>query len=557
MTSEPTPRPYGFQRRPEPRAIGSAPRGQEILDGELRLTGGSLSGDPFAQEPPSPDYAAELHGFGWLDDLAAVGSAPARDLAQARVLDWVRAHDRVPAAAQAQPGPIWRADVTGRRVLRWIFHAGLILPGLDREAAQPFFNSLHDQLSLLAQAAPRAEAGQPQIEALAGLALAAMALKGAEDQADPALAALAEAARGTISGGALRSRNPEELLTCLSLLAWVKDAAGETGHALPRAINTLIGEIAPVLRALRHADGGLPRFHGGGRGVPGRLDHSLRAAEGPALTAKGHPMGYARLSRARASVILDASPPPAGAAAARAHASTLALELTSARHPVVVNCGSGRLFGPSWARASRATACHSTLSLSGLSSAKLLPADDQGQERLTHLPQRVWAGACDAGGNLLPPETPPAHPSQPSHILAGHDGWLGTHGLTHLRELWLAPDGDELRGEDTLAALDAEAQGRLDDLLARQPDGIAFDIRFHLHPAIEAEFDGEALRLSLPGGELWRFTHDGVAAVRLDPSAYLESGLHEPLAAEVIVLSAALTGRAIQIGWTFSRASGR
>ncbi|MDO5659145.1 MAG: heparinase II/III family protein, partial [Paracoccus sp. (in: a-proteobacteria)] len=499
---------------------------------------------------------AELHGFGWLDDLAAVGSAPARDLAQSRVLGWLEAHGRAPAAAPqgAQQNPVWRAEITGRRVLRWVFHAGMILPGLDRAAAQPYFDSLHAQLDYLALAAPRAEVGQAQVEAFAGLALAAMALNGARAHVEPALEALATAGTGAIQNGALKSRNPEELLTCLSLLAWVKDGAADAGQALPADIARLIEDIAPVLRALRHADGGLPRFHGGGRGAAGRLDHSLRAATGPALTATGHPMGYARLARARATVILDAAAPPAGAAAARAHASTLALEFTSARHPIVVNCGSGRLFGPSWARASRATACHSTLSLSGLSSAKLLPPDGDGHERLTLLPQKVWAGPCDEDGNLLPPDTPPAHPGRPAQILAGHDGWLGTHGLNQLRELWLGPNGDELRGEDTLAALDISGQARLDEVLVNQPEGVGFDIRFHLHPDVMAEPDGQAIRLDLPGGEEWYFSHDLVAELRLEPSAYLESGLHEPRPTQVIVLSHRLAGRAVQIGWSFMRA---
>ena len=36
-----------------------------------------------------------------------------------------------------------------------------------------------------------------------------------------------------------------------------------------------IERIAPTLRTLRHADGSLARFHGGGRGMEGRLDSAL------------------------------------------------------------------------------------------------------------------------------------------------------------------------------------------------------------------------------------------------------------------------------------------
>ncbi|MFD1794807.1 heparinase [Paracoccus aurantiacus] len=548
-----TDRPHGFTRRPEPQSLGSTLRGQEILDGRLQLTGASLSGDPFAPgnaDGLGDDQRAELHGFGWLDDLASVGNAKARDMAQAHVLGWIAAHPEVPSDIAGDP--VWRADVTARRLLRWITHSGQILPGLDRDNAQPVFDSMHAQLALLERA--EAPQGLPLIEALSGRAIAAMLLKGASDKARPALQQLGAAVDGSIRQGAMRSRCPESLLGCLSLLGWVKSNAVESGLALPDEITAVIEEIAPVLRALRHADGGLPRFHGGGRGPAGRLDHALKAASGPAVTAAGQPMGFARLSRARATVVLDAASPPAGPAAAHAHASTLALEFTSARHPIVVNCGPGRSFGPAWSRASRATACHSTLCLTGLSSAKLLPPDAQGSERLTLLPQKVWAGRCDAEGNLLPADEPPPSPREPATILSGHDAWQGTHGLTHLRELYLSPDGDQFSGDDTLAALDIAGQGRLAQVQTNMPDGVGFEIRFHLHPDVDAFRDGDAVRLHLPGGEEWYFSHDLVAELRLEPSAWLETGLAEPRPSVQIVLAHRLSGDAVQIGWTFMRA---
>ena len=314
------PRPHGFVKRPEPRSLGSATRGQQMIEGVLPLTGGVVEGDPFRGAGAEDVDAAELHGFGWLDDLAAVGSARARDLAQSRVLGWIAAHRRVPEISH---DVVWRADVTGRRVLRWLFHAGQIMPGLDRDGAQPLFDSLHAQLGYLERA--DIPAGLPRIEALGGRAIAAMRLKGAEDRVAPALDALAADMEPSIRKGVLRSRCPEALLSCLSLLGWVKATAAETGHALPQPVTETIEDIAPILRALRHADGGMPRYHGGGRGPSGRLDHSLRAASRGGEIAPGHPMGFARLARSRATVVLDAAAPPAGPAAAQAHASTLGL----------------------------------------------------------------------------------------------------------------------------------------------------------------------------------------------------------------------------------------
>ena len=69
--------PRGFVHRPEPKAIGHAGRGEQIVGGALHLGGITLTGDFLAAEVP-PTVAAELHGFGWLDDLAAVGTPRAR-----------------------------------------------------------------------------------------------------------------------------------------------------------------------------------------------------------------------------------------------------------------------------------------------------------------------------------------------------------------------------------------------------------------------------------------------------------------------------------------------
>ena len=545
-----TPPPRGFLRRPEPKAIGHAGRGEQILGGTLHLGGLSLTGDFFATEVPA-SVAAELHGFGWLDDLAAVGSPRARAAAQQHVLRWLGRH-RLPRVGTVE----WSPPVAGRRVLRWIFHAGMILPGLDRDGAEPYFRSLDRHLAHLHAGWHGAPDGLARLEALAGLAIGAMSLRDRQDMAGPALVALAEEADAMGLATLCESRAPETLLEAMALLVWSREIAVETGLEPPPELGGMIAAIAPVLRALRHADGALPSFHGGGRGAAGRLDRCLRAAEGAALPVHGLAMGFARMARGRSTLILDAAPPPGGPAATRAHASTLAFELTVARQPLIVNCGPGDGFGPLWARASRATACHSALCLEGLSSSRLNPNRHEGEpDILTERPDLVWAGDCDAAGNLVSADCGPPHAPDPAHLLAGHDGWLASHGLSHLRELWLSPDGAGLRGEDSLAALDASAQARLDAL--RPAEGLAFQIRFHLHPDIDARPDGDGIALALPGGDRWRFAHDGVGALALEPSCLLDRALAEPRPSRQIVLSARLLGRAIQIGWTLARTGAR
>jgi len=245
-------------------------------------------------------------------------------------------------------------------------------------------------------------------------------------------------------------------------------------------------------------------------------------------------------------VIVDAAAPPSAEHSYNAHASTLAFELTSGRRPLVVSCGSGASFGPEWRRAGRATQSHSTLSIQGYSSARLgggrLVAGRK-RELLLDTPDDV--GTQQSAG----PEG--------QSLTAWHDGYAPTHGLLHARKLDLSFDGRSLSGEDTLGAFNDPHKKLFDRAMDRAHlQGIAFAVRFHLHPDVDAALDmgGAAVSLALKSGEIWVFRHDGHAEMRLDPSVYLETGRLKPRATKQIVLNSRVVDYAGQINWTLAKA---
>ncbi|MCV2879195.1 heparinase II/III family protein [Sedimentimonas flavescens] len=532
----------GFVSQPEPRTIGSFARGRQLIAGNFLFAGFLIEGPGVAiWDLPMPDPAFEeaLHGCIWLDDLAAVGDRAARERAQDWVFGWIERYG-------AGSGPGWTPDLTGRRLIRWINHAILLLNGQERAAADGFFRSLGQQTLFLSKRWRSASPGLPRFEALTGLIYAGLSLTGMERLASGATEALArECAEQIDAEGGIPTRNPEELLDVLTLLTWAKAALEAAGRkAAPEHI-AAIERIVPTLRALRHSDGGLARFHGGGRGLEGRLDQALAASAVRGPMPEGLAMGFARMHGGRTSMILDAARPPLGPASANGHAATLAFELTSGRRPLVVSCGSGAIFGREWHRAGRATASHSTLAIEGFSSSRLAPAPVLGRVPslwLDETPAEVWARRDGDEGD---------------HVMAGHNGYAPTHGMTHVRELTLSPDGAVLKGQDTLGAMTPEDRRRFETIFARVGlRGIPFQIRFHLHPEADATLDlgGTAVSVALKSGEIWIFRHDGVAEMTLEPSVYLESGRLRPRPSQQIVLSARVLDYACQIGWTFSKA---
>jgi len=531
----------GFVSSPEPRTIGSFAKGRQLVAGNFLFAGYLIEAPAasiWALKAPNAAFEGDLHGFAWMDDLAAVGDTPSRASMQSWLWEWIDQFGRGSGAG-------WTPDLTGRRLIRWINHALFVLRGQENDRSDAFYLSLAQQTTFLSKRWHSASPGLPRFEALTGLIYAGLSLQGMESLARPAIKALAKECSVQVdSEGGLPTRNPEELLAVYALLTWAAAALEDAGLEVPAEHLGAIERITPTLRTLRHSDGGLARFHGGGRGQEGWLDHALAAAGIKTSQPDGLSMGFGRLSAGRTSVIVDAAVPPRGSASRSGHASTLAFELTSGRRPLVVNCGSGASFGAEWRRAGRATPSHSTLILDGYSSARLGDADRASSlETLIDAPKHVPIEVSQAPDGL--------------RFQGGHDGFCDIHGLTHARTLELTFDGRGLAGEDMLLAME-DAQKRqfdrsMDDV---RLGGVPFDVRFHLHPEVDATLDlgGAAVSIALKSGEIWVFRHDGKFNLALEPSVYLETGRLKPRASQQVVLSGRAVEYATRIRWSLSKA---
>lgn len=534
--------PAKFVVPPEPRSIGSATMGRQICDGHVLVAGQRIDlgdGSIWAAQMPDAKSDADRHGFTWLDDLAATGTNEAARLVQNWLSAWLNVYGN-------GTGPGWRPDLAARRLVRWTHHATGLLDGMDPGTQTQFRRAISRHVTYLARHWRDVPTGFPTFEALCGLIQGGLALEGMQSRVRPGVKALEQMCRhGIDDGGALPSRNPEELLDLFTMLVWSETAMTEVGLAALPEHRAAITRIAPTLRALRHADGGLARFHGGGRGIEGRLDSALVAARVRTPARDGAAMGFARMARGRSTIILDAAAPPAPPHAATAHASTLAFEMTTGRRPLIVNCGSGLVFGPEWASAARATSAHSTVAPDGASSAQLKPAPRgplRGQLILSEAPRHVHQQTTPTFG--------------PAQILASHDGFHRHFGLIHHRDLTLAADGLTLDGEDNLAALDTDDQRRFDGWLRQHNQrGIGLSLRFHLHPDVTASIakDGVSVDLMLKSGELWLFRHHSNARISLDPSVYLEKTRPQPIPTRQIVLAASAVEYSTTIRWSLTR----
>jgi len=475
-----SPRELALKLDPWP---GDAVQGEALLAGEFRFQSEAVR----APSPPwragtSEEWRADLQRFQWLSDLAALGSEAAWEAARRWTAEWLQQFDIYDRLA-------WRADVIGDRLFAWLEYFDRL--AADETLRAAMLKSLARQSRHLARVAHREAPGLPRLAALRGLiaALSAQVL-------DRALArALAHFAREIetqiLADGGHVTRNPEAQLGSLRYLVDARAALAASHNEIHGAIQQAIDRAAPMLRFFRHGDGRFALFNGANEADGAIIDRVLNRADakGRAPATAPH-CGYERLRAGHSLVLFDCGKPPPAGLDLDYHAGALAFEMSYGRERLIVNCGA--YHGPSteWRGALRATAAHSTLIAADTSSAEF-----RADGGVAAGPQEVTAmRAEDAGAQW---------------VAASHDGFKKNLGLIHARQLFLAADGEDLRGEDRLT-------GR---------SGQGFAIRFHLHPSVQASLtqDGNAVLLRLPGGAGWRLRMQG-AVLSIGESIYVGAG---------------------------------
>jgi uncharacterized heparinase superfamily protein len=497
------PMPDQIRYSPAERFPADPAEARRLAQGIYALTGGTLevegAGAPWEARMPSPAFAEELHGFAWIRHFTHDADRRTAERLRWLIDTWLASCGRWHPVA-------WAPHVTARRLMSLFAHGRLIFDGANLVWRSKFLYSLSRQSRHLSRTAANAPEGARRLTAAIGLALSGLCLPHAQRRTPMGLRLAARELRSQVlADGGHASRDPEALLRLLADLLMLREALVAAQKSVPEPVQNAIDRMMPMLRFFRHGDGRLALFNGATEGPPGAIDALLGEDD-----VKGKPFGYAphsryqRMALGRTLIIADVGAPPQGAQSVRAHAGPLAFEMSVGRHRLIVNCGSSPMRGPEWERALRATAAHSTVTLadtsvcgflSGALATRVLGA------RVTTPPFRVSSERVEDSNGIW--------------LTSSHDGYAAAFGLTHERRLYLAPAGDDLRGEDALRRAGTR----------RLTGPVPFAIRFHLHPDVRASLarDGATVLLLLPNGDGWQF-RASLTPLVLEESAYAGNG---------------------------------
>ena len=491
-----------------PRWPGDARRGAAIAVGEIAFAGERVRNPSPRWFPPtvSQDWLAAWHGFDWLGDLLLAGGA-GRESARALAHGWITDNARLRGIA-------WRSDVLATRIFAWITHFDEIAGrGAEPAVGRAVLESLIAQLRHLWHTAAWEQQGAARIRALKGLIAGMAALAGSEARLGKIARLLArEIPAQLLEDGGHRSRSPSVQLQVLQDLIDVRAVLRAAGSEVPGPVQDAIERMAPILRLFRHGDRGLALFNGSFEEDGVLIDLVLAQSETKAAAAHAAQTGFYRLQAGKSLLIVDAGRPPPRGFDDMAHAGALSFEMSHERERIIVNCGA---YPGTRSRLSRASAAHSVLVVADTNSVEI-----RADGTLGRAPRAV---TCE----------PAEHEGQ-QWVVASHDGYRTRFGLVYSRQLFLAADGEDVRGEETLT-------GR---------PGAKFAVRFHLHPSVRVALDEDAALLRLPSGTYWRLRASG-AEIGLGESIYLGSG--EPKKTTQVMLSGAVEAGGTTVRWALRR----
>lgn len=513
---------------PEDPFVGDPRRGNALLEERMAFRGETLAFADldFAKPSWSAPFGEHLHSFAWLRDLAtAAPRAAAAPVAEALMRAWLGVH------AEKVSMPAWSAEHWGRRILHSTAHAPLLLSSADLIYRSLVLNTLARGARHLDRAADKAPAGLPRIAAWCGVIAAGLLIPGGDPRRQIGEDGLARAIEQAVhEDGGVATRAPLIQLDIIMLLTMLREVYAARRLAPPAAVSAALGRMVPALQGVCHADHGLSSWQGGGPVRPERIDAVVAATGVRARPLRqARDWGYQRLAQGQAVVIMDAAPPPIARLTAGGCASTLAFEMSDGPERLIVNCGGARAaivqIPQALAEGLRTTAAHSTLVV-GDSNSTAIHADGtlgRGVAEVEQARQESPAG---------------------SRIEASHDGYARRFGFLHRRQLLLAADGRELRGDDMLLPA-----GR-----RRKSATAKFAIRFHLGPGVEAAptADGMAALLRLPSGKLWQFRCRGGALV-IEESLWIDPD-GRPVSTQQLVVGGDATAGGETIGWALKRA---
>jgi uncharacterized heparinase superfamily protein len=234
---------------------GDLNAGRLLWDGKLGI-GQDLISLTDLWMPARVDTATleALHEFAWLRDLRAIGDNAARRLCRQLITNWIERNQDW----RLLP---WQAGITGQRIANWIALYDFFCSSADESFREMFFKEIACQTRHLALSLQAATTPLERLQGLKGLIYAAVTFPGESGRLITVLPDLdVELEAQILPDGGHCSRNPQTHLLVLRDLIDIRAMLRLIHYTIPLFVQKYISLMVPIVRLFRHGDGCLASF---------------------------------------------------------------------------------------------------------------------------------------------------------------------------------------------------------------------------------------------------------------------------------------------------------
>jgi len=500
--------PSNLNITPKDCIDGDAVLGKQIANGTITLCGQTLDiGNHINWRSPLVDnnFLQELHSFDYLKDLEAVSRNQGRPTAIRIVRSWMDEEAFVDSN-------FWQPTILSRRLVNLITYANWLFKECDSGFKKDLMAVILKQSKHLSKTIPWHKSGYEVITSIKGIIYAGLALPQNQSAFLEGLDVLKDELNKQILEDSTHiQKNPLVQYNLLKDLVEIQATMQIANQQVPAIISQSIATMAESLAFFRHTDGKLAMFNSSYIGNSENISQLLKICNQSFQTDFLPRAGFRKLVRNDTSVIIDCGEFSKPDILNSSTASTLAFELAYKNSRIFVSSGKFKDSKNDYRNSKNFNA----IEIDGHSSSSILSMGLTGKhvEKVESFFQEEKTLGIGFEGAFY---------------------GFKNNKIKHSRRIFLAENGDEIRGEDSI--------------LHAENDVKAF---FHVHPRYDVKIvDSYTAEIILDGSKIAEFKSAG-GIIRKQQTQLCEN-LGEVVNKNTLVLTCKVNKKETVLRWAIS-----
>ncbi|MCP4356052.1 MAG: hypothetical protein GY793_10605 [Proteobacteria bacterium] len=414
--------PNNLNITPQEIISGDPVVGKTLVNGTVNLAGQSLNIEGtlnWRSSLVSDDFLQELHSFDFLKDLCAIPRNQGRHKAIGMVQSWMDEEAFVDST-------FWKSTILSRRLINFITYANWMFKECDSQFKKDLMAVILKQQKHLSKTIPWHKSSYEIIASIKGVIYAGLALPQNQSTFLEGLNLLKEELNKQILEDSTHiQKNAYIQFKLLEDLVSIRSTMKIANQQIPEVIENFIATMCESLAFFRHNDGKFVMFNSSFTGNSAKTTELLKICNQSHQTDFLPRAGFRKLFRNNTSIIVDCGKFEHPEILNSSTASTLAFELSYKNSRLFVSSGQFEDENDDY----RQSKHFNTIEVDGNSSSEVIGFGLTGHhvEKVSSFSQEEKTLGTGIEGSYY---------------------GFKNNSIKHTRRIFLAENGDEIRGED-------------------------------------------------------------------------------------------------------------